>query len=272
MLTNPKFRVTAILEKNWLVVSVLFCLSLFVGVIPVALSQQCFSTLGGFAIGTAEPAGDGRFHFKYRFRDESGNNITPSNAMQTAMNQAAANWNVHSATTQVVFEAAGANEYADIVVIPTTDTAKTQGCASMDTAFNYIYYDPALDLAAQSSTANGATVLAHELGHFLGLRDANSNNPSPPTIMNNPAPGQTCQNFTVPTIAPRSNDATRVASCITQSQNQTTAHQYHRQEPDYSYYPAACWSFYLVTDHYSCLNDSCSYRYSDWEFMYSECD
>lgn len=251
-----------------------FLFSLMLAFAPAANAQQCLSDPDDQAIGGTRPSSDGKTHVKYRFRDENGNAITPDASMTTAMQQGAQRWNAQSGTTKVVFEAAGPNDYADIIVIPSSDPNKSGGCGGMDTLLGYLYYDPSLVTAAQSSTANAATVIAHELGHYLGLDDAGAN-PNPPTIMNNPGPGMSCTNFTVPTTSPTSSDATKAAQC-------TQAARLAQFSPNggggghsgYIYKDPGlqCFARYEVTDYYYCTSDGgCSYMYSSWDYLGTYC-
>jgi hypothetical protein len=247
-------------------------LSLLLLLAPLASAQECLDPSGNY-IGTTQAGSDGVTHIKYRFRDENGNEITPPQSVVDAMTAGAGRWNQQSGTTKVVFEAAGPNDYADLLVIPTSDQSKSLGCAAVDPLLGYLYYDPALVQAAGSSTSDAATVLAHELGHFLGLDDAGVN-PSPATIMNNPGPGMTCTNFSVPTTSPTAADATKASQCTASSRlarRLTTSggrRTYHFQEYNYGY---SCYDQYMVTDYYYCTSESCTYLYSDWEYLGMSC-
>ncbi len=253
-----------------------FLFSLMLALAPVASAQQCLSDPANQSVGSTQPGEDGKIHVKYRFRDENGNAITPDAAMRSAMDQGADRWNTRTGTTNVVFEPAGPNDYADIIVIPSSDPNKSGGCGGMDTLFGYLYYDPALVTAAQSSVANAATVIAHELGHYLGLPDAGVN-PNPPTIMNNPGPGSTCTNFTVPSTTPNADDATRARDCTQAARTAQTVINppgggggdigyYYYDYPSYD-----CYDRYLVTDYYSCNSGGCTYMGSDWQYLGMVC-
>lgn len=249
-----------------------FLFSLLLALAPVASAQQCLPDPSSQSIGSLQPGEDGKIHVKYRFKDENGNAITPDASMTAAMDQAAGRWNTRTGTTNVVFEAAGPNDYADLIVIPTSDQNKNLGCAAVDPLFGYIYYDPALVTAAQANVADAGTVLAHELGHFLGLGDAGVN-PNPPTIMNNPGPGMSCTNFSVPSTTPTLGDATKAAECAQAARNAQTLINppsggggggggYLYDYPSYD-----CYDRYLVTDYYTCTSSGCEYMGSDWQYL-----
>jgi hypothetical protein len=150
---------------------------------------------------------DGKIHVKYGFVDS--NIDTESRA---AIENAIAQWNAQSASTGVVFDVAGPTEFADLEFKPSTDTLDTGGCAGFRAATGRIYYSPDWETRANNSVAAGATVIAHELGHFLGLDDAGVNPPTP-TIMNNPS-NPDCQTATVPTTTVQHTDATQAGGCI----------------------------------------------------------
>jgi hypothetical protein len=252
-----------------------FLFSLVLALAPVAGAQQCLPDPSDQAVGGLRPGTDGKIHVKYRFRDADGNAITPDSAMQAAMEQGAGRWNTRTGTTNVVFEAAGPNDYADLIVIPSSDPNKSLGCGAVDPLLGYLYYDPSLVTAAQSSVSNAATVIAHELGHFLGLDDAGVN-PTTPTIMNNPGPGSTCTNFTVPTTTPTEADATKAKECAQAARlAQTPLIQPTGTKGGGGFINFntgfQCYDRYMVTDYYYCTSDSCSYMYSDWDYMGTYC-
>ncbi|MGZ8848505.1 MAG: hypothetical protein ACXW3C_18755, partial [Pyrinomonadaceae bacterium] len=104
------------------------------------------------------------------------------------MEAAFADWNRFSSTTKVVFEPAQSGVPADLEIKPSDDPEMTGGCAGYDEDTISINYSQAFVERAANSSAAGATVLAHELGHFLGLGEAGEN-PGTPSIMNNPVIG-----------------------------------------------------------------------------------
>jgi hypothetical protein len=151
---------------------------------------------------------DGKIHVKYGFFDS---NI--DNEAKAAIENALAQWNAESSSTGVVFELAGPGESVDLQFTPSTDISNTGGCAGFRSASGRIYYSPDWELRANSNVAAGATIMAHELGHYLGLDDAGEN-PSTPTIMNNPPSNSDCQTATVPTTTVQHTDATQAGGCI----------------------------------------------------------
>src|ERR1700750_1773634 len=71
-----------------------------------------------------------------------------------------------------------------------TNPDDTGLCAAYHPSDDRVYYNLGLVQRAQNNVADGATVFAHELGHFLGMNEAGTN-PSQSTIMNNPVVGPT---------------------------------------------------------------------------------
>lgn len=157
------------------------------------------------------PAADGKIHVTYSFNDP---NI--SDASKNAILNSLGQWNSFSSTTKVVFEAASPGSIADLEFKASTNDDDTQGCAGYDPNTGRVYYSPAWEQRSANSESDGATVIAHELGHYLGLEEAGPN-PANATIMNNPVvtPGvTTCENATVPTTTVQASDASKSATCI----------------------------------------------------------
>ena len=129
-----------------------------------------------------------------------------------------------------------------------------RGCASYKPASSRVYYGETFMKAAQV-LSTGTTILAHELGHALGLLDGGTN-PNPPSIMNNPSnslPGG-CTAPVVPTTTVQSGDATTIPVCTRaartklnlQNANEHRAVQYNTTTP-YSYYtytPVCTYTYY----------------------------
>jgi hypothetical protein len=113
--------------------------------------------------------------------------------------------------------------------------------------------------------------MAHELGHFLGLDEAGVGSG---TIMNNPWQEQSCYGgaSTAVTRTVQTNDANMAGNCI------FVAHQANpiSQEPPMEqpvpdpYFPG-CYSVYRVTSYYQCSQSSCTYLFSDWQFLSYHC-
>ncbi|HYX71187.1 MAG TPA: M57 family metalloprotease, partial [Nitrososphaera sp.] len=145
--------------------------SLILCVIQFAGAQQCSTDqqLSG-ALRTRAPDANGIIHVTYSFAD--ANLATPErNAILNAISQ----WNGGSASTKVQFDLAPAGTSSDLEFKPSNDPSQTGGCAGYLSTTGRVYYSPEWQQRAQNSAAAGATVIAHELGHFLGLADAGTN-------------------------------------------------------------------------------------------------
>jgi hypothetical protein len=252
--------------KVWIIAIILVLTGL-----PIAHAQQCIGDLSSFRIGSKGLSSDGKIHITYGFADAS------SNAVKSAAAAAFAQWNGMSNTTKVVFEPVPVGGSPDIQFKPSENEAKTKGCAGYSPDSDRIYFSPGLDQAAQFSTSAGATIIAHEIGHFLGLDEAGTN-PSSPTIMNNGSgtPGTTClqaaQN--VPTTTVQSSDAAKVPSCVAQARSQHTVGLVEPNSPynNYYYIGGNCYDTYLVTDYYQCFGgDGCTYVLSTYEYIGTSC-
>jgi hypothetical protein len=199
---------------------VLVLLLLVVGLVYVVIShaQNCIPTseLAGNRIAFITPDSNGIIHATYSFVDALGNPTTPPQGVLNAVNNAVQQWNGFTSTTHVVFEPAASGAHADIQFFP--DQSPDVGlCAAYDPGDDRVHYNSGFEQRAQNSANAGATVIAHELGHFLGL-DEGGVNPSTPTIMNNPFvdPNTTCENATVPTTTVQASDATKANNCMSQ--------------------------------------------------------
>ena len=164
-----------------------------------------------WALQNREPENDGKIHVTFSFNDP---NI--SQQSKDAILNAIAQWNSQSNTTGVFIEPAGQGQSGDLEFKNSTNPDETGLCAGYKPATQRIYYNPQWEQRAANSQSGGATVMAHELGHFLGLSEGGVN-PSQPSIMNNPTfvPGvTTCQNATVTTPTVQASDAVQSGNCI----------------------------------------------------------
>jgi len=176
-------------------------------------AQNCVdSSLVPSELKNRAPAADGKIHVTYSF-----NNSNISATAKKAIENAIAQWNNKSGTTGVVFEQAPQGSSGDIEFKPSTNVSETGGCAGYKPSTGRVYYSPDWETRAANSESRGATVIAHELGHYLGLDEAGTN-PSTPTIMNNPVvvPGtNACIDGTVSTPTVQDSDAVKSSTCIT---------------------------------------------------------
>jgi hypothetical protein len=174
--------------------------------------QQCLtaSQITGILLNRAPNPTDGKIHVTYSFSEPNVPNTSKA-AIENAIGQ----WNTKSSSTGVIFDPAPAGSFADLEFKRSDNPDDTGGCAAYRPASARVFYGADWETRA-ANTAAGATVIAHELGHYLGLNEAGTNPPNP-TIMNNPVviPGQnTCLNGTVPTTTVQASDATKSGSCL----------------------------------------------------------
>ena len=174
--------------------------------------QQCVpaSEISDILRNRAANPTDGKIHITYSFSEANISNTSKS-AIENALGQ----WNSKSGSTGVVFDPAPAGSFGDVEFKRSTDPADTGGCAAYRPATSRVYYSAEWETRA-ANVAAGATVIAHELGHFLGLNEAGVN-PANPTIMNNPVVppgGNSCLDGTVATTTVQASDATKSGSCI----------------------------------------------------------
>ena len=232
--------------KTRLLLILLFVFFLLLGGVASWVSaQQCNSSNFPIPSELRNRAADanGIIHVTYSFADS---NI--SGEEKAAIQTAIAEWNNLSSSTKVKFDEAGTGASPDFDFAPSDDPNLTGGCAGYDHRLERVDYSSAWTQRAKASPDAGATVIAHELGHFLGLDEAGVN-PAQSTIMNNPEVGQntTCQNATVPTTTVQPNDATKAGECIAQARPTPT--------PD---------------DGGICVRHSCSTNYG-WSWELCQC-
>lgn len=143
------------------------------------------------------PGADGVIHVTYTL-DNQAYAVNVANAVDQ--------WNQQSSMTGVEFDPAPSGVTADLPIKFDSSGAETQGCAAYDPGKITLFYGTSWE---NSLTPTG--ILAHELGHFLGLDDAGSNPPQA-TIMNN-AESPTCNLQPGQTSTVQVADATSVPLC-----------------------------------------------------------
>lgn len=174
---------------------------------------------------TNQPGRDGITHTTYSFVDSNGNATTPDPNVAAAFNNAVGQWNALKGTSKVEFDPLpDGQSVPDIQIRFTSDKALdgvgaqvTGGCASYRPATGRIAFGETFLQAAQSTTT-GAVILAHELGHALGL-DEGGPNPNPPSIMNNPSnpPPGACTSPVVKSTTVQPTDASAIPACSQQA-------------------------------------------------------
>ena len=188
--------------------------SLGAGTITLLRAQQCANRTDfplASALKDKTPDANGIIHITYSFTDSN----IPANS-QVAIGLAIGQWNNFSSSTKVKFDLAPSGTAGDLKFSPSDNTSLTAGCIAHNARTQTINYSQAWSQRADGSFNAGAAFVAHEIGHYLGLGEAGEN-PSSPTIMNNPhvdPNSTTCQNATMPTNSVQAGDATAAAGCI----------------------------------------------------------
>ena len=181
------------------------------------LGSSCASAnLNANDVAFTNPQGtDAVVHVTYGFEDSNGNLITPAPNVAAAVNAAVQQWNSFTSSTNVHFDPAPASNVIqpDITFASVTD-AQAKGCTASFPNGNDIAYGPLFTQAATNQSV-GTTIMAHELGHLLGLDDAGIK-PTVPSIMNNPSnapPPAACTNPVFVTGSVQASDASQVPKC-----------------------------------------------------------
>ena len=119
-----------------------------------------------------------------------------------------------------MFDLATGSTPVDLEFAPSTNRNLTGICAGYSSVTGRVYYHSDWSQRAVGNVAAGATVMAHEIGHYLGMGDAGTD-PQTPSIMNNPlgGPDTTCQNAVVRTTTVQNTDGTASNNCINAVQN-----------------------------------------------------
>ena len=156
-----------------------------VAVITYVQAQQCAPGALGGALKSRAPASDGFIHVTYGINDPNVS-ANEKKAIESAIGQ----WNAQSSSTGVVFDLAQPGAHVDREFNPNNDASVTGLCAAYEPSSARVHYNSAWGQRANNDFSAGATVMAHEIGHYLGLDDAGVTPPSP-TIMNNPSSART---------------------------------------------------------------------------------
>lgn len=250
------------------------CSILLITICSVVLAVDCVSDLGDRSIAGIHKASDGYYHITYSFAPG-----TPD-AVQTAAADAFSQWNGMSGTTKVIFEPASAGAIGFIEFKESDDPSNSAGCAGFKKGSDRVYFTSGFAAGAGQNNLNrmaAATIIAHELGHFLGLGEEGLN-PDTPSIMNNGDPQWGCPEAGthMPTTEVQASDASKVVDCITLAQQTRTsgaggdAAGFYYNPP--SAYGGGCYDRYLVTTYYNCSANSCTYVGETWTYLYTWCD
>lgn len=234
-------------------------------------AQSCISDLSQFIVGGKTPDADSKIRITYDFANEDGSPGSPSKEIKDAILSAFNQWNSFSNVTGVVFEPAPPGTTSDLQIKPNSELDTP--CAGYTPVGERIQFNPSgLQEAATLRPEYAAGIIAHEIGHFLGMNHTGPT-PNPPTVMNAPVvnPGDRCKDLNVATSTVQSSDASKASECVSQARQQNTHTQsYQYYEYDYSQTPS-CYTYYEVTDYYLCYEGRCSYWYSDYRYMGSTC-
>jgi hypothetical protein len=212
-------------------------------------------------------------HATYRFVDEQGREITPSEAVITAVQRGTQQWNDQRDKTGVVFEPAAPGQPATINITRRSSDSDPQlgdgKCAAMNVKKSLLNYGPNFERRAQKKKG-AAFIIAHELGHALGLSDQGVN-PFPPTVMNNI---NQCEDLPQTSSTVTATDAMRVHGCI------QTALDPLADVPIYEDRPTGttlngldCYARYEVTNYYICslTGTSCRFDHAEYAYLTTVC-
>jgi len=145
------------------------------------------------------PGADGLIHITYSLDDQS---FAPEVA------NAIDEWNQYSSISGVELDLVPPGGTADLPIKFDSSGAETGGCASYDPAKVTLFYGTAWE-----SSLTPQAIIAHELGHALGLEDAGSGPPQA-TIMNN-AETPACSLVQGQTTTVQTVDAQSIGTCRT---------------------------------------------------------
>jgi hypothetical protein len=135
-------------------------------------AQQCRAEAVSERLATGGQRGaDGKVYYTIRFES------TVKPGVRNAVQGAARLWNGVSKTTNAMLVVVPDTTIdADVTIRGAKDFLDHRGCASFKTGTSIIYYsiDDYADWVDSDQEPRGAAVImAHELGHFLGLEEAN---------------------------------------------------------------------------------------------------
>lgn len=209
---------------------------------------------------------DGKRHVKVKANNFGGDSKA---ALQTACEK----WNALSDVTGVVFDPG--DDWGHILVVETSDTNLNQGLTSYSPADGFMYASPAFNAEASNNQLGAARMWEHELGHYLGLDENNSDSADlmyQCGISPNTGTAATC--LASRTQEPSQANATKVADCLTRIQNvemSTPAYYDSGEEPDPNQEDYVCDVEWLRTDYYRCTGTSCVYWFSEFQELSRHC-
>lgn len=206
-------------------------------------------------------AADNTIHYTIGF------NSNVPQAVRDAVADAMQRWNDYSGVSGIVLEEAAGSP--DLYISGSSNGAVTGNCAAFQTGASAIYYDENdYEPWVSGDPDSAAVVMTHEIGHFLGLGDANV---GANTIM---AQGYApCHEYASGQIAraPTYYEANGAGTCI-RTYHENNSYWYPPSDVQYQPGPGTCLDYWLVSYWYSCTSGgSCAYWYYTMDYLYTIC-
>ena len=223
--------------------------------------------------GTGYDGVDGKRHYRIHVDEGTLSSQYFADAVVDATLASINQWNAKSHLTNVVLEYTTDYGSADLKIGQVDDPFYSGDCAK--TWFNLDSEELIIvsELFAWDTADNindGAAILNHEIGHFLGLDDIPPGSGSSSVMQQVSTPVPDCEGTARQVNGIQDSDASKVLDCLTQYAPPTPGGGGGYVEPD-GPYPAPppepyyywCWDYYLATDFYHCVGTNCQYLVHD---------
>lgn len=230
------------------------------------LENAAIGEVGVVTFGEAEP--------KFTIWIKNKSELPPARvALQAAVDE----WNAKSGTTRTEFRILTTPQELQLQPHLTVEENELWKCAGLHDG-KILFQRNGFRDVANRSPADAQFLMAHELGHFLGLGETGNAlaPPNPPSVMNQVVgvQGQTCEqafasSLRPPTLRVQNTDATMGKACSAAARNEhnfpAPPTQEFRQDPQAPWY----YQVWMREELYHCIDNRCVLLRVTYTYQYT---